>query len=106
MGQSIVIDSFIPIIIRTHQDQLTWVAHMYSGGRQCDPSSRYTPPNIAAVLGANGIMVYETKIESGEVCAACDCPSYAGVHFALIRKADLARAEALGFTEEEPPQWL
>jgi hypothetical protein len=34
----------------------------------------------------------------------CGYPSYAAMHYALIRKTDLARAEILGFEQKDPSQ--
>jgi hypothetical protein len=58
------------------------------------------------VLGVKGIIVFETKVEELGKCDACSYPSYAALHFALIQKSDLIKAENLGFEEEESPRWL
>ena len=97
-----IVDSVLPII-RPPADQLTWVAHFYSGGVQCDPSSKYDPPDVRTVLGAAGVAVFETTVEPYAVCAACSCPSYAAMHYALIKKVDLSKAEGVGFQEMSPP---
>jgi len=97
------IDSFLPIV-KPPADQLTWVAHFYSGGIQCDTSSHYVPPDVAVVLAQAGVIVFETTVEPYAVCAACGCPSYAAMHHALIKKVDLSKAERLGFQERRPPQ--
>ena len=78
-------------------DQLVWVSQSYVGGIQCDPTTIYTPPDVRIVLGSAGIEVYDTTIEFGLVCAACGCPTYAAMHYALISDADLAKAQELGF---------
>lgn len=84
-------------------EELTWVATLYFGGKQCDPTDRYTPPDVTNVLNGAGIPVYETEIEYYPVCAACGCPTYAAMHYALISKELLARAEQLGFQQKDPP---
>ncbi len=99
------INPFLPII-RPPADQLTWVAHFYSGGRQCNPFIEYDPPNVQAVLCSVGIVVFETIIEPYLTCHACDCPAYAAMHYALILKTDLARAVNIGFEERNPPDYL
>ncbi len=100
-----VVNPFLPNI-KPPADQLTWVAHFYSGGVQCSPYIEYKPPNIEFILGSRGIYVFETIIEPHGVCLSCDCPSYAAMHYALILKVDLARAINLGFQEMTPPQDL
>ncbi|MDP2208035.1 MAG: hypothetical protein Q8K98_04575 [Bacteroidota bacterium] len=84
-------------------DELIWVATIYVGGRQCDPADRYTPPDVKLVLNEAGIAVYDTAIEYYLVCAACNCPSYAAMHFASISKKQLEQAEQLGFQQKDPP---
>ncbi|MDI6802348.1 MAG: hypothetical protein QME58_00695 [Bacteroidota bacterium] len=84
-------------------DELIWVATFYFGGMQCDPNDRYTPPDVKLVLNGAGIPVYETAIEYYPVCAACGCPTYSAMHYALISKEFLARAEQLGFQQKDPP---
>lgn len=86
-------------------DEFVWVARAYSGGRQCEPTIPYTPPDIESVLGEAGIEVFETRVEHLAVCAACECAAYAAMHYARIRKADLVKAQALGFEEKTPPEW-
>ncbi|MFZ2325030.1 MAG: hypothetical protein WAV89_15215 [Ignavibacteriaceae bacterium] len=82
--------------------QKVWVSQFYSGGIQCDASSSYQPPNVTNILGDAKIAVFETKIEMYAVCAACGCPSYAAMHYALIKETDLQKATELGFTQKEP----
>lgn len=84
-------------------DELTWVAILYVGGMQCDPSDSYTPPDVKHVLNGGGIPVYETTIEYYGVCAACGCPTYAAMHYAQISDKYLAQAEQLGFQQKDPP---
>jgi len=83
-----------------------WVAKFYSGGFQCDPISRYVPPDVRQVLGEAGIPVFDIIIEHYGVCAACGCPTYAAMHYALINRFRLSRAERLGFVQKEPPEEL
>jgi hypothetical protein len=83
-----------------------WVAKFYSGGIQCDPISRYVPPDVRQVLGEAGIPVFDIIIEQYGVCAACGCPKYAAMHYALINRFRLTRAELLGFVQKEPPEEL
>jgi outer membrane protein assembly factor BamE (lipoprotein component of BamABCDE complex) len=82
---------------------LTWVAKFFSGGVQCDTSSHYIPPDIAQLLSQNSISVFNTMVEPYATCAACGCPAYAAMHYALIFTRDVARAELLGFQQKDPP---
>lgn len=82
--------------------ELVWVGKTFVGGQQCTPQE-YTPPDAKALLHAAGIGVYETAIEYHAVCAACGCPSYAAMHYALIAKSQLTVAEGLGFLPNNPP---
>ena len=86
------------------EEQKLWVSHLYSGGIQCDTSVSYKPPDVVVVLGEVGIIVFDTKIEGYAVCAACGCPTYAAMHYALIRAIDLSKANNLGFTQKDPPK--
>jgi hypothetical protein len=99
-----IIDSPLFTSDQPPPDQLTWVAHYYSGGVQCDPSVIYNPPAVETVLYVKGIIVFETEVELYGSFACCGCPTYAAMHYALIRKTDLARAEQLGFEQKDPPQ--
>lgn len=85
---------------------LVWVAKKYSGGIQCDPLSRYVPPDVSQVLGEVGIPVFDVIIEHYGICAACGCPTYAARHYALIHRFRLSRAELLGFEQRDPPEEL
>jgi hypothetical protein len=40
-----------------------WVSQVYSGGRQCDESAPYEPPDVAELLRSRGVMVIETVVE-------------------------------------------
>jgi hypothetical protein len=80
-----------------------WVVKFISGGRQCDPHDRYTPPDTKRLLQKHGIIVYGTWVEHMPVCAACGCPSYAAKHYAVIRERDVQKARELGFEQTEPP---
>lgn len=84
---------------------LIWVAKFFSGGRQCDTTNHYTPPDTKALLNAARIPVVDVMIEYWDICAACVCPSYAAKHFALIEKKYLRAAAHLGFTVQPLP-WL
>lgn len=84
--------------------ELTWVAKFFSGGAQCDTSSHYAPPNIEQILNQGGILVFRTTFEEYGTCLACGCPTYARMHYALIKKEDLARAEEIGFLLKIPPE--
>jgi hypothetical protein len=54
--------------------ELTWVTKFFVGGKQCDTSSHYTPPDVEKILNDAGISVYATTVEHYGVCAACGCP--------------------------------
>ncbi|HLF14737.1 MAG TPA: hypothetical protein VI932_07600, partial [Bacteroidota bacterium] len=79
-----------------------WVGKMYVGGVQCD-SEFFSPPDTRALLEGTGIEVNDVLVEGYYVCAACGCPDYAAMHYALIGRDDLAEAGALGFTPADPP---
>ena len=83
-----------------------WVAKFYSGGFQCDTSHRYVPPDVTQVLGEVRIPVFDIAIEYYAVCEACGCPTYAAMHYALVNRVQLSRAERLGFVQKEPPEEL
>ena len=84
-------------------DSTVWVGIVYQGGVQCDTTVKYSPPDVRQVLGSANIVVLGTQIEGYAVCAACGCPSYAAMHYALIYKNDLLKAKALGFQQKNPP---
>ena len=83
---------------------VVWVGRFYSGGFQCDTSSHYTPPDIARILRSENIPVLGSHVEMYGTCRACGCPAYAAMHYALILKRDLARAEQMGFQQKAPPR--
>ena len=85
-------------------DPLVWVSRAFSGGQQCDPNDRYTPPDTAQLLRSYGVTVFEGRVEMLYVCAACGCPQYAALHFALIRAEDLALAKDAGFVLTDADQ--
>ena len=92
-------------IVRTPDEQLVWISILYSGGHQCDPDDTYVPPDIERVLSNSDIAVFDTEIEPYMVCAACwVCPKYAAMHYALIARDNLEKAQQLGFGEKNPPQ--
>lgn len=84
--------------------ELAWVAQQFTGGRQCETDNPYTPPATETLLAQAGVESYETRIESLAVCEACySCPAYSAVHYALIRKSQLAAAQKAGFETRDPP---
>ena len=88
--------------VSTEEISKIWVAQFYSGGIQCDTSSYYQPPDVTEILEDEGVTVFETQVEGYAVCAACGCPSYAAMHYALIKEVDLEKAVELGFTQKDP----
>jgi hypothetical protein len=89
---------------RPAADQI-WVAQFYSGGVQCDSSSHYTPPDIKSILNRAGVYVADTAVEMYGTCDGCECPAYRAMHYALINKSDLGRAQRIGF-RPRPLPWL
>lgn len=87
----------------SHSDDLAWVAHQFTGGRQCQLDGPYTAPDTEILLANAGIEVYETRIETLAVCEACTCPAYSAWHYALIPKARQAAAQMAGFKPRDPP---
>lgn len=94
----------IPNQINPPVEELIWIAKFYVGGRQCDPNDNYTPPDVTQVLNEVGIPVHDTAIEHYYIIALCGAPAYAAMHYALISKEYLARAEQLGFQQKDPPK--
>ena len=82
---------------------LIWVGKYIAGGRQCDTSSHYTPPDTKNLLNSAGIPVLDAIVIPAAVCLACGCPTYAATHYALIPNEQLREAERLGFQPEVPP---
>ncbi|HLB01321.1 MAG TPA: S8 family serine peptidase, partial [Bacteroidota bacterium] len=80
-----------------------WVGKTVVGGVQCDPSDTFTPPDTRVLLDSGGVKVYDTRLEFLAVCAACTCPAYAAIHYALIPSEDLGKARLLGFDLDSPP---
>lgn len=78
-------------------DELTWVAQVYSGGRQCEPEESFSPPDIVELFEAQGVAVYDTHIIEHAECDGCSCPYYSASHFARIEFVNLEIAEELGF---------
>jgi hypothetical protein len=76
---------------------LAWVAIDFRGGKQCEPASKYDPPDIKQLLGKAGIAVSKTIIERGLIPAACGFPSYAATHYALIHRNQINAAQQMGF---------
>ena len=79
------------------EEYVTWVEQIFSGGRQCKPEESYEPPDTKMLLLSEGIVVFETDIQHLGVCAACSCPYYAAVHYALIPTDELEAAKEIGF---------
>jgi hypothetical protein len=86
------------------EPDLAWVAKSFVGGRQCEPASKYDPPDVKQLLGRAGIATYETRIERLLVCAACSCPSYAATYYALIQRNEIDNARQMGFLPKQPPE--
>ena len=82
---------------------LVWVAAHYTGGVQCEPTIRYTPPNTVEVLHREDVTVRATAREGLAVCEACSCPGYSALHYALIAEQDLGRAARAGYQPRTPP---
>ena len=82
------------------ESELVWVARNFTGGKQCDPLSHYSPPSVKQILRRAGINVYEMRIEYLAVCAACSCPSYAALHYAQIPQNKLDAARRVGFEQK------
>ncbi|MBI5463944.1 MAG: hypothetical protein HY966_03185 [Ignavibacteriales bacterium] len=94
----------LPPVDRSSSNGMVWVFQIFSGGRQCDTSSHYTPPDVRELLGTASVGVSDTKIVGLAVCAACGCPTYAANHYALIQAYDLEKAQGLGFQRSEEPK--
>jgi hypothetical protein len=84
------------------EDGDTWVAKFYQGGAQCD-AEVYRPPDTRGLLEGAGIAVLDVAEEEYAVCAACGCPDYAGVRYALINESDIGKAGGMGFQPSDPP---
>jgi hypothetical protein len=99
IGRPILLDETPP-----PEAELIWVGKVFIGGRQCTDDI-YVPPDTKRLLTHAGIAVFATSIEDYAVCHACIiCPTYAAMHMARIRRSQLAKAEALGFRQVEPPR--
>ena len=86
-------------------DDSLWVAKDFAGGRQCEPTANYDPPDVKRLLEKAGIPVYETRVESLLVCMACSiCPDYAATHYASIQQNKAGVAQQLGFIPKQPPK--
>lgn len=90
-------------IVEPPAEPLVWVGKMFSGGKQCG-GQWYTPPDTKRLLNNAGIGVAETRVVLHPVCEACDCPTYAATHYALISESQLTQAESLGFRRATPPE--
>lgn len=88
---------------QTGKSGLVWVAQYFSGGAQCEPGSKYDPPDVKQLLERAGIVVYETRKKSQLRCLACSmCPSYAAIHYARIQRNKVDAAQRLGFWPKDP----
>jgi hypothetical protein len=85
-------------------NEFIWVARHFTGGRQCEPVTHYTPPSVEQLLHAAGISAYQTQTQHNAVCEACSCPTYSATHFVLIRREQSERARQVGFEANEPQQ--
>jgi hypothetical protein len=86
-------------------DDSLWVAKDFAGGKQCEPTSKYDPPDVKRLLEKAGIPVYETRVESLFVCMACSiCPDYAARHYARIQQNKADIAQQFGFNPKQPPK--
>ncbi len=84
-------------------DHVTWVEQVFAGGQQCDPKDDYSPPDTKKLLQSRGISVFDTGKKHLGTCAACGCPSYAAIHYALIHIDNVEKAEEIGFVLSEGP---
>ena len=86
-------------------DDSLWVAKDFVGGKQCEPTSKYDPPDVERLLEKAGIHVYQTRVEPLIVCMAClICPDYAATHYARIQQNKAGVAQQLGFIPRQPPK--
>lgn len=74
-----------------------WVAIHFQGGKQCEPDSKYDPPDVKQLLGKAGITVYETSIEHTPRLATCGGPIYSATHYALIPRNQIYASQKMGF---------
>ena len=79
-------------------EYVAWVEQIFSGGQQCVKNDGYTPPDTKKLLRSRGIAVFDTGEEHLLTCAACSCPSYAAIHYALIHIDKVDEAAEAGFT--------
>jgi hypothetical protein len=82
-------------------EHVIWVSKTITGGKQCVQNDSFRPPNTTEMLRGYGIAVFDEDVVMLLVCAACSCPAYAAIHYALIKKTDRSKAESLGFEQEE-----
>ncbi len=84
-------------------ENVAWVEQIFSGGQQCVKNDGYTPPDTKKLLRFRGIAVFDTGEEHLLTCAACSCPSYAAIHYALIHIDNVEKAEEIGFELSDGP---
>ena len=99
-------ESFVPQV---------WVSQHFQGPPQCSgnsdstykPFSSVEPPphNLTALIDREEqkfvqekIGILKRNIDDLPVCEACGCPKYDATIRLLIKKQDLKKAEALGYT--------
>ncbi len=85
------------------EEYVTWVEQRFWGVKQCDPEDDYTPPDTKKLLQSRGIAVFDTDKQHLGTCAACGCPSYAAIHYALIHIDNVEMAAEIGFESSENP---
>ncbi len=85
------------------EEYVAWIEQSFAGGQQCDPKDDYTPPDTKKVLHSRGITVFDTDKQHLGTCAACGCPSYAAIHYALIHIDKVEKAAEIGFKLSEGP---
>jgi len=74
-----------------------WVAIDFQGGKQCEPDSKYDPPDVKQLLGRAGINVYKTSIEHTPRLAMCGGPTYSATHYARIPRNQIYASQKMGF---------
>jgi hypothetical protein len=82
-------------------EHVIWVSKTVTGGKQCVQNDSFRPPDTTEMLRGYGIAVFDEDVVMLLVCAACSCPAYAAIHYALIKKTDRSMAESLGFEQDE-----
>ena len=78
-------------------DELIWVSTTYTGGKQCESSPPFNPPDTWSLFDEAGITVFDTDVERLATCMACGCPSDKEKHKVLIEREQLDEARKIGF---------